>query len=141
MPSTNTFRVILASGAVLWRPGPGGEEIAVIRRARYGEEWSLPKGKLDVGESFEAAALREVEEETCCQGEICGFVGAVDYHAGGRPKVVLFYEMTLVGERPFKPNSEVTALHWSDPAAALDLLTYEPEKAILAKFLARRRSC
>jgi 8-oxo-dGTP diphosphatase len=50
---------IQAAGGVLMRDGL----LAVVHRPRY-DDWSLPKGKLDRGESFEDAALREVWEET-----------------------------------------------------------------------------
>jgi 8-oxo-dGTP diphosphatase len=48
---------VVAAGAVLWRPGGGGIEVAVVHRPRY-DDWSLPKGKLDPGESAPAAAVR-----------------------------------------------------------------------------------
>ena len=50
---------VLAAGGVVVRD----DKIAVVHRPKY-DDWSLPKGKLDPGEGFEAAALREVEEET-----------------------------------------------------------------------------
>ena len=54
---------VKASGGVVWRPAPdGGQELVIVHRPRY-DDWSLPKGKLDSGESWEDAALREVEEE------------------------------------------------------------------------------
>ncbi|MFM9127621.1 MAG: NUDIX domain-containing protein, partial [Solirubrobacterales bacterium] len=52
-------RRIEAAGGVILREGL----VCVVHRGRY-DDWSLPKGKLDVGESFEEAALREVREET-----------------------------------------------------------------------------
>jgi 8-oxo-dGTP pyrophosphatase MutT (NUDIX family) len=54
---------VLAGGCVAWRPGADGPEVAVVHRPRY-DDWSLPKGKLEDGESARAAELREVEEET-----------------------------------------------------------------------------
>ena len=53
---------IKAAGGVVCRRGAGGIEVAVVHRPRR-DDWSLPKGKLDPGESWEAAALREVHEE------------------------------------------------------------------------------
>ena len=51
---------VLAAGGVLWRPGPeGAPEVAVIHRPRY-DDWSLPKGKVDRGESEPVAAVREI---------------------------------------------------------------------------------
>src|SRR4051812_49902900 len=53
---------VKASGGVVWRRGERGVEVVVVHRPRY-DDWSLPKGKLDPGEGWEQAALREVEEE------------------------------------------------------------------------------
>ena len=50
---------VKAAGGVVWRRGPGGIEVAVAHRP-HREDWSLPKGKLDPGEGWEEAALREV---------------------------------------------------------------------------------
>src|SRR3954464_3521077 len=52
--------------------------IAIVHRPRY-DDWSLPKGKLDPGESWEEAAVREVEEETGVRAREGGAAGA-----GGR---------------------------------------------------------
>ena len=53
---------VKAAGGVVWRRGPGGIEVAVAHRP-HRRDWSLPKGKLDPGETWQQAALREVEEE------------------------------------------------------------------------------
>jgi 8-oxo-dGTP diphosphatase len=54
---------VKASGGVVYRDGADGLEVLLVHRPRY-DDWSLPKGKLDDGESWEDAAVREVEEET-----------------------------------------------------------------------------
>ena len=56
---------VLAAGAVLWRPDADSGEplLAVIHRPRY-DDWSLPKGKVDPGETEAVAAVREIHEET-----------------------------------------------------------------------------
>ena len=58
-------KAVLAAGAVLWRPGddPAVPEVAIIHRPRY-DDWSLPKGKVDPGETEPVTAVREVAEET-----------------------------------------------------------------------------
>jgi len=55
--------VILAAGGLVWRNSPRGREIALVHRPKY-DDWTLPKGKLDPGESWQDGAVREVEEET-----------------------------------------------------------------------------
>ena len=77
---------VLAAGAVLWRPAPDGVEIALVHRPRY-DDWSLPKGKLDAGETMAAAAVREIEEETGVVVEVehllsTGVVGPITFPNG-----------------------------------------------------------
>lgn len=139
MPVDPDSAEVKASGGVPWRRrSDGGVEVAVIHRPRY-DDWSLPKGKLDPGESFEDAALREVEEETglrCRLGEELPSTAYRDRK--GRPKVVRYWLMEARddGER-FAPNREVDAMRWISPADAAALVTY-PHDAELVR-AARQR--
>ena len=57
-------RGILAAGAVVWRYDKDGQVLVLlIHRPRY-DDWSIPKGKVDPGETFLQAAIREAKEET-----------------------------------------------------------------------------
>ena len=135
MAKKKAIKTILAAGGVMWRETEHGREVALIYRERWGGEWSLPKGKLEKGESFETAAVREVLEETGCRALIVEFLGAVDYRVKEKPKVVLFYEMRLVEAGPFVASAEIQALEWMDPWAALERLAHEKEREILAGWL------
>jgi 8-oxo-dGTP diphosphatase len=106
--------------------------LAVIHRPRY-DDWSLPKGKLDPGESFEDAARREVEEETGVRARIVGELRPARYVDNkGRDKLVRWYRMELDGEpAAFVPNDEVDELRWVTPAEALALLRYDHDRALL----------
>jgi 8-oxo-dGTP diphosphatase len=117
---------VLAAGGVVVRDG----EVAVVHRPKY-DDWSLPKGKLDPGEGFEEAALREVEEETGLRCEMGRELASTEYHdAKGRPKLVRYWEMTpLEGE--FTPSGEVDELRWLTPAEAEQLLSYEHDRELL----------
>src|SRR5687767_82796 len=108
---TSGSELIRAAGGLLWRPVASGHEIAVIRRKRY-EDWTLPKGKLDPGESWETAALREVREETGFDAKLLGFAGAVAYGTEKGPKVVRFWHMLAVGAQGRLMESEVAELVW-----------------------------
>lgn len=66
-------RVILAASAVVWREG----KVLLVRRGQAPGKnfWSLPGGKIEHGEAPEAAASREVREETGILPEILGLIG------------------------------------------------------------------
>jgi 8-oxo-dGTP pyrophosphatase MutT (NUDIX family) len=80
--------VIRAAGAVLHRGGL----VAVVHRPQY-DDWTLPKGKHDGDEDDEAAAVREVEEETGHIGTIERDLGTVGYDVAAGPKRVRYYLM------------------------------------------------
>jgi len=128
---------VKASGGVVWRRGPGGIEVVVVHRPRYGD-WSLPKGKLDPGEGWEEAALREVEEEVGLRCRLGAELPSVDYTDGkGRAKVVRYWLMEPEEEPAFEPNEEVDAMRWLAPAAAEAVLSY-PRDAELVRTAADR---
>ncbi len=121
-----------AAGGIVLRPGAPGGEVLVIHRPKHGD-WSFPKGKLQTGERFEEAALREVEEET-------GYVCELDYEAGsvtyrdaeGMPKLVRYWRMHPVeGEGRFVATSEVDEIRWLPLEEARHLLTYPHDRDLL----------
>jgi len=120
-----------AAGGVVVRDG----RVAVVHRPRY-DDWSLPKGKLDAGETFEQAALREVEEETGQRCELVRELPSVEYEARGRPKLVRYWLMSVASDPGFVPNDEVDELRWLSPEDAASLLTYDRDKEVLAAAIA-----
>jgi 8-oxo-dGTP diphosphatase len=109
-----------AGGVVLDAQG----RVALVHRPRY-DDWSLPKGKLDPGESFEEAALREVEEETGMRCRLLDELEPVEYRDGkGRQKLVRYWLMAVEHDPGFEPNDEVDELRWVAPEGAAELLTY-----------------
>jgi 8-oxo-dGTP diphosphatase len=115
---------VKASGGVVWRRGERGVEVVVVHRPRY-DDWSLPKGKLDPGEGWEQAALREVEEEVglrCRLGAELPPVGYTDHK--GRAKVVRYWLMEPEGEPAFAPNEEVDEMRWLTAREAAGTLSY-----------------
>lgn len=126
-------RRVEAAGGVVIRERDGAREVVVVHRPRY-DDWSLPKGKLEDGESFEQAALREVAEETgvsCTLGIELSPNSYVDHK--GRPKTVRWWLMRAEGgggER-FEPNEEVDELRWLAPQEAIELVDYEHDRVLL----------
>ena len=114
---------VQAAGGVVLRDG----RVALVHRPRY-DDWSLPKGKLDDGESFEDAALREVEEETGLRCSLRRELPSIEYEVRGRPKLVRYWEMEVVDETPFVPNDEVDEVRWVEPREALALLSYDRDR-------------
>ena len=104
--------------------------IALIHRPKY-DDWSLPKGKLEPGETWEQAALREVEEECGLRCRIEEELESHRYEVGGRPKLVRWWRMSVVEDLGFAPNDEVDQLRWVTPEGALELLQYEHDRRLV----------
>lgn len=126
---------VRAGGGVLRRRGPAGPEIALVHRPRY-DDWTLPKGKANEGESDVASALREVREETGMRCELGPEVAQVSYQDHqDRPKVVRYWLMYPSGGG-FVPNDEVDRLRWIDPDEAMAVLTYAHDRDVVRKAVA-----
>ncbi|MCX6430107.1 MAG: NUDIX hydrolase [Actinobacteria bacterium] len=127
---------IPAAGAVLWRHNEAGKiEIAVIHRPRY-DDWSLPKGKVEIGESLIACAFREVLEETGVTPVFGPELGQTVYDVEGIPKVVRYWAAKASDVPYGEPNpEEVDAVEWLAPKAARKKLTLKDDKSILDFFL------
>jgi 8-oxo-dGTP diphosphatase len=131
--------VILAAGGLVWRDSRDGRQIAVVHRPSY-DDWTLPKGKLDPGESWQDGAVREVEEETGFAVKIGDFAGGTTYLTRRAPKVVLYWHMEIDGEPVFTPEdpTEVDALEWLSVDEARERLSYTRERLVLAKCAAAK---
>jgi 8-oxo-dGTP diphosphatase len=124
------IQVVQAAGGLIVRRHHSLLEIAVVHRPVH-QDWSFPKGKLEEGETFEEAALREVREETGMACRLVRFVGHTEYvDRKGRPKAVAYWVMEALGGS-FRPNHEVDELRWLNLAEAKSLLSY-PRDAEMA---------
>jgi 8-oxo-dGTP diphosphatase len=118
---------IRAAGGVV---DDGEGRVAVVHRPHHAD-WSLPKGKLDPGEDWAEAALREVEEECGLRCALGQELPPSDYEVGGRPKRVRWWAMRVVEDLGFEPSGEVDELRWLAPDEAAALLTYEADRALV----------
>ena len=125
--------VVHAAGGVVTRTDLDGTlEILVVHRPRY-DDWSLPKGKLEPGESTEDAARREIAEETGVVVELGAPLPNTEYvDRHGRPKVVHYWIMTPVSTTAWEPNDEVDEMRWITASEAATLLTYEHDRRLIA---------
>ncbi len=129
--------IIRAAGALLWRDGPTGTEIAMVHRPKY-DDWSLPKGKLDAGETEFEAAVREVAEETGYVADPGPGLGEVRYQVqaqrGPADKVVVYWAM-YAREGAFTPTAEIDDLRWVSPDEASTSLTYARDREVVERFI------
>jgi 8-oxo-dGTP diphosphatase len=127
-----------AGGVVLKRDGRGPTRAAVIHRPKY-MDWSLPKGKLEPGEDWLEAALREVHEEIGWRCEPLGELPPVSYRdRKGRRKLVRYWLMRPL-EGHFEPRGEVDELRWLTRREAQGLLTYEHDRKLVGIAFRRYR--
>ncbi|MDT5236895.1 MAG: 8-oxo-(d)GTP phosphatase [Mycobacterium sp.] len=126
--------VLAAAGAVLWRPNGDSAtpEVAIIHRPRY-DDWSLPKGKVEPGETEPVTAVREVREETGYSSHLGRRLVAVSYPVEQGIKKVRYWAARTVGGE-FIPNAEVDELKWLPVADAMKQLAYPQDRKVLRRF-------
>lgn len=130
-----TPQVRAAGGVVLRGDEP---QVLVVHRPRY-DDWSLPKGKVDPGESWPRAAVREVHEETGVTARLGVELSPTRYtdHAG-REKVVRWWQMHVLDVEERAPDDEVDRVDWISPEQAHDRLTYTSDRDLVREALAVR---
>jgi 8-oxo-dGTP pyrophosphatase MutT (NUDIX family) len=127
--------VVQAAGGLVVRRQQGSLQIVVVHRPVQ-QDWSFPKGKLDTRETFEAAALREVREETGMACRLLRFIGHTEYlDRKGRPKAVAYWVMAAEAGF-FTPNEEVDELRWLTLEAAARMLSYPRDRELIAVLMA-----
>jgi 8-oxo-dGTP pyrophosphatase MutT (NUDIX family) len=120
--------LIRAAGGIVVRGG----SVLLVHRPKY-DDWAFPKGKLDEGESWEDAALRELEEETALQGELGEELGRTSYEVDGEPKEVRYFHVDAEGDA--RAQNEIDEVRWVPLAEANAVLTHERDRQLLDRLL------
>lgn len=124
--------IVYCAGGIVWRDD---DRQVLLVKSRDDQAWKFPKGHVDEGEDWDAAAQREVKEETGYDTAITDFAGFRKYPVAGRLKVVLYWHMESVGEQAFEPSDEIECAEWVMVGEAVNRLTYLNDKQLLLSFL------
>ena len=128
-------QVVRAAGAVLWRRlSDDLVQVALIHRPKY-QDWSFPKGKIEIGESDISCAYREVMEETGFDSQFGPELCKVEYPVGDQLKVVRYWSAQAMGDpKNVLDVNEVDQLIWVTISDAYQKLSREGDKEVLKNF-------
>jgi ADP-ribose pyrophosphatase YjhB (NUDIX family) len=125
-----------AGGLVVDAPHRDARAALIGRLDRRGRlRWSLPKGHVEAGETTEAAAVREVAEETGIHGRVLAPLGTIDFWfvADGRRihKTVHHFLMLMQGGELSDEDVEVEQVEWVPLTQLADRLAYDDERRLV----------
>lgn len=131
---SKSVKTVWAAGGVLWRQTPNGlVEVGLVHRPRY-DDWTLPKGKAEAGETLAVTAAREITEETGQHAILGRHLRDISYTlANGNRKRVRYWAARAVGG-DFTTNHEVDELRWLDVPTAAEMLSFRLDRQIMAEF-------
>lgn len=135
---------VLAAGAVCWRVVGGKVRVLLVHRTQH-KDISLPKGKVDPGETLPQTAVREIAEETGLAVGLGAPLGQVRYKIpSGRDKIVYYWSAEVdahaLEAAHFRPNDEISALEWVSLSKARNMLSYPHDVEIIDTFAERWRA-
>jgi 8-oxo-dGTP pyrophosphatase MutT (NUDIX family)/phosphohistidine phosphatase SixA len=141
MTDAATPAPVLAAGAVCWRVVNKKVRILLVHRTQH-KDISLPKGKVDPGETLPETAVREIAEETGLLVGLGAPLGQVEYQLpSGRDKVVYYWSAEVdahtIETARFTPNNEISGLEWVSLGKARNRLTYPHDVEIVEAFADR----
>ena len=135
---------VLAAGAVCWRLIDGAARVLVVHRTQH-KDVSLPKGKVDPGETLPQTAVREIAEETGLAVTLGAPLGVVEYLLpNGREKIVHYWSVEvhdhMLEIAKFTPNDEIAALEWLPIGKASKKLSYEHDREVIDRLRQRLKA-
>jgi 8-oxo-dGTP pyrophosphatase MutT (NUDIX family)/phosphohistidine phosphatase SixA len=119
------------SGALPWRIGPDEALEVLLVHRRNQDDWSIPKGKAEAGETDPECALREVREETGLDCRLGLELPHVVYLDRKRRKKTIRYWAVTAEAGVFSANDEVDVVRWCPLPTALRMLTKPRERPIV----------
>lgn len=133
-----TETAVYAAGGVVWRVVDGKLRVLLIHRTRY-RDITLPKGKVDPGETLAETAVREIHEETGIRVALGVALGVSHYQLPSKKQKIVHYWSAQATEPAirasvFVPNKEIAALEWASLKKARELLSYPVDIEILDGF-------
>jgi 8-oxo-(d)GTP phosphatase len=134
-----TDTAVYAAGGVVWRLVDGRLRVLLIHRTQY-RDVTLPKGKIESGETLAETAVREIHEETGIRVHLGVPLGVSRYHLPSKREKIVHYwaaEATedAIRKSAFVPNKEIAAIEWVSPKRALTYLSYPVDVDIMQRFL------
>ena len=131
-------RIAYSAGGVIYRVNGAGFDVALIA-TNSGRRWGLPKGHVHHGEAAEAAAAREIAEETGLQGDVLRHLATIEYWFRAGPtrihKYVDFFLVRYTSGALVPQQAEVDDAQWFPLADALAVASFDRERDVLEQVI------
>ena len=124
--------MIVQAGAIAFKVVNDSALILLVHAKKTPQAWIFPKGHIEKGETAEAAAARELEEEAALRGKSLGLIGSLDYQSGDEMVSVAYYLFKFVAE---VVQTEKRERKWCEYDEALALLSHHDAAELLRKAL------